>query len=671
MNTRLKTLLLFAIFSFSLTNIYSQNSHPKFGVINQRDLDIEICDFEKDASAIYLFEYGESEIVYYRENGGGYYVKSKYHARIKVLTDEGIKQGDFEFPMYRNSRDHEKFTKIEAITYNQLENGSVEKTKLNESQIFKETISDSKYLYKFAMPKVKKGSIIEIKYDKLSPYLFNFEPWLFQANIPKLKSEYTSIIIGNFNYNLELKGNLKLTSRKGKILKKHIKMNGGSADASKNTYIMDNVPSFKKERYITTSKNYVSMIKYELKTYQSFRGSKTNYSKTWRDIDKMLLDEDRFGDQFDVRILKNEIKALTKTYTDPLELSKSVYNLVKEKIVFDGKYRLYSSKEGIKKALKKGSGNSSDVNLILLNSLRRAGINADAVAISTRGNGFINRKYPVISEFNYVIVKVEIGEEKYLLDATRKNVPFGLLPFECYNIRGRVVKEKGSWINLQVGDKFYENSTVLIDIEDDLSFSADVTRMYGLQSAIKFRDKLDKYNSIEDYIEDKEEKGDLLFDDYTVEDRNKIEKERLVKEKFKLEDNIEGVVKGNRILFNPIIVGRISKNPFKLEQRTYPVDYGLPTSIKTSYLINIPVGYKLAKKYKPVKLVLPSNMGYYMYSLTEESNGSLLLTTYFVINKSVISTKNYKSLKTFYNSVINKNNTLIELIKIDPTTQKN
>ncbi len=670
MNTRLKTLLLFAIFSFSLTNIYSQNSHPKFGVINQRDLDIEACDFEKEASAIYLFEYGESEIVYYREDGG-YYVKSKYHARIKVLTDEGIKQGDFEFPMYRNSRDHEEFTEIEAITYNQLDDGSVEKTKLKESQIFREDISESKYLYKFAMPKVKKGSIIEIKYEKLSPYLFNFEPWLFQANIPKLKSEFTSIITGNFNYNLELKGNLKLTSRKGELLKKYLRVGSGSADASKYIYTMVNVPSFKKERYVTTSKNYISMIKYELKTYHSFRGVETNYAKTWRDIDRLLLDDDRFGDQFDVKILKDEIKTLTKTYTDTLELSKSIFNLVKEKIVFNGDYRLYASKGGLKTVLKKGSGNSADVNLTLLNALLRAGIDADAVALSTRSNGFINRKYPVISEFNYVIVEVKIGGNKYLLDATRKNVPFGLLPFECYNIRGRVVKKKGDWTNLETGDRFYKNSTVSINLKDDLSFSADVTRMYGMQSAIEFRNTLDKYNSIEDYIEDKEEKGDLLYDDYTVENRNKIDKGTIVKEKFKLEDNIEGVVKENRILFNPIIIGRISKNPFKLDQRTYPVDYGLPTSIKTSYSINIPDGYELAKKYKPVKLTLPSNMGYYVYSLREGPSGNILLTTFFVINRSVISAQNYKSLKNFYNSVINKNNTLIELKKIDLTAEKN
>lgn len=669
MNSRKIISLLFVVLSFSTNNIYSQNSEPKFGAFYLSDFNIKNCNFEDNADAIYLFEYGKSEIHYNFDNGG-FYILTDYHAKIKILNEEGIDEGNYKISLYKNSNDSEKLVKLKAITYNKV-GGNFEKTELSNSQIFKEKVSNSKYLYKFAMPKVKKGSIIEIQYQKSSPFIFNFESWIFQASIPKLKSEFTAITPGNFIYNLQLQGKLRLTSQKSELLHDHFRTSRGTAGASKLTYTMNNIPSFKNERYITTSKNYISMIKYELNTYESFSGVQTSYSKTWKDIDRSLLKDNRFGDQFDAKILKDEIKTLTKTHKGTLELSKSIFNLVKEKIAFNGDYRLYCTKGGIKKSLKEGSGNSADVNLILLNALLRAGINADAVALSTRGNGFVNRKYPVISEFNYIIVKVEIGGKIYLLDATRKNVPFGLLPFECYNIRGRVINKKGYWIDIKTGDKFYENSTVSIKINEDLSFSADIIRMYGLQSAINLRNKLDKYNSIEDYIDGLEEKGDLLYDDYKIENRESIEKNTLVKEKFKLEDNIEGFIKDGRILFNPIILGKITKNPFKLDKRSYPIDYGLPTTIKTSYVIKIPSGYELAKKYPPIKLMLPSNMGYYIYSLNELDNGDLLLKTSFVINKKVIAPSNYKGLKTFYNSVINKNNTLIEIKKTDLSAQIN
>ena len=682
MNLILRISLLFVLFSFTINNIYSQISKPEFGDFKHNDFDIKTCDFEDNASAIYLFEYGKSEIlyknergnseiVYNNENDGRYFILTRYHARIKILSDTIIDEDNFEFIMYKNSRNIERFDELRAITYNKLPNGSIGKTELDKSSIIKNDLSTDRYSYKFTMPNVKKGSIIEIKYQKTSPYIYNFEPWYFQANIPKLKSEFISIIPANFNYNLQLKGKLKFTSKDEKLLREYFKTPAGVAGAVKSTYIMNNVPSLKKGRYTTTVDNYISMIKYDLKTYNSFKGFETKYAKTWRKIDKLLLKDDRFGDQFDVKILKNEVKALVKTQTDTLELSKSIFNLVKEKIIFNGDYSLYSTKGGLKKTLKKGSGNSADVNLTLLNILLRAGINADAVALSTRDNGFVNRKHPVISEFNYVIVKVEIGGKRYLLDATRKNVPFGLLPFECYNIRGRVVKKKGSWIDLKTGDKFYENSTVSINLKDNLSFSAEVTRMYGMQSAIKFRDKLDGFNSVADYKENIKEKGGLLYDNYVVENRDIIKKDSLIKESFKLEDNLEGTIKDNRILFNPIIIGKITENPFKLEHRNYPVDYGLPTSIKTSYSISLPDGYELAKEYKPVKLLLPSNIGYYIYSLIENTDGNLLLSTRFVISKKIVSAKNYKDLKSFYNSVIYKNNALIELKPIDLSIDKN
>ena len=665
MNARsLLSVLFFVIFFPSIT-VNSQCLDPQFGVINYKDFKIVKCNLEDDADAVYIFEYGESELIYLYDN---LYVRTKYHAKIKILTDEGVDEGNFEYSLYKNSDEEETFEKLKAFTYNKLSNGNIEKSELEKSQIFKEKTSSNLTSYKFTMPKIKKGSVLEVKYTKLSPFIFNFEPWVFQANIPKMKSEFTAIIPANFVYNVRLQGKLKLSYNEGIRLADSFIMGPYKSDASKIYYKMENIPSFIEERYITTSKNYISTIKYELELYKSFRGGETNYTKSWKDIEKRLLKDARFGDQFDVKVLKEEVNQLVSINTDQLELSKAIYDLVKTKMVFNNKFRLYTTKGGLKKALKNGGGNTSDVNLLLLNALLRAGIDADAVAISTRSNGFVNRKYPVLSEFNYVIVQIKIGDKKYLLDATRKNVPFGLLPFECYNIRGKIVKKDGGWVDLKTGDSFYENTMVSVALDNDLSFVAMVKNTYFNQSAVILRDKLDRFNSLDDYVENLEDKGDMLYDEFSINNRDDIDKG--VGEQYTIEDTFGGFVKNDRIIFNPIIVNTIGKNPFKLKSRSYPIDYGLPTKLKTTYFISIPEGYELAKKYVPVKLVLPDNMGYYQYSLTETVDGKLLLRTSFVINSKVISTQDYSNIKSFYNSVINKNNSMIELKKIDLTAEK-
>src|SRR5690606_39369686 len=84
-----------------------------------------------------------------------------------------------------------------------------------------------------------------------------------------------------------------------------------------------------------------------------------------------------------------------------------------------------------------------------------AGINTEAVLLSTRENGIVNKIYPVVSDFDYVIAKANIGNESYLLDATDPLLPFGLLPLRCINDQGRVVSlDKPSyWIDLKASQK--------------------------------------------------------------------------------------------------------------------------------------------------------------------------------------------------------------------------
>src|SRR5690606_13980299 len=88
-----------------------------------------------------------------------------------------------------------------------------------------------------------------------------------------------------------------------------------------------------------------------------------------------------------------------------------------------GKY----SDEGIKRALEKRSGNVTDINLSLVAALSAAGVDAEAVVLSTRDNGMVNKLYPILSDFNYVIAKVNIDDQSYFLDATDPLLPFGLL----------------------------------------------------------------------------------------------------------------------------------------------------------------------------------------------------------------------------------------------------
>ena len=58
------------------------------------------------------------------------------------------------------------------------------------------------------MPNVKKGSIIELKYNVASDYYSSMNPWYFQKSVPTRYSEYNIEIPEFFTFNKNLKREL-------------------------------------------------------------------------------------------------------------------------------------------------------------------------------------------------------------------------------------------------------------------------------------------------------------------------------------------------------------------------------------------------------------------------------------------------------------------------------
>src|SRR5690349_22677640 len=84
---------------------------------------------------------------------------------------------------------------------------------------------------KFAIPDVKAGTVIEYQYEIMSPFTYNFRKWEFQADIPKVYSEYRTSIPGNYVYNIILRGYLQLTEKKDDV-QQNCMHNGAGSSAS-------------------------------------------------------------------------------------------------------------------------------------------------------------------------------------------------------------------------------------------------------------------------------------------------------------------------------------------------------------------------------------------------------------------------------------------------------
>src|SRR5690606_6593453 len=104
------------------------------------------------------------------------------------------------------------------------------------------------------------------------------------------------------------------------------------------------------------------------------------------------------------------LKVALEGKSEPLEKARAVYRMIQQRFKWNnylGKY----SEVGVKKAFENRTGNVGDINLSLVSALEGAGLDVEAVVLSTRDNGFVNKLYPVLSNFDYVIAKVNVGDE--------------------------------------------------------------------------------------------------------------------------------------------------------------------------------------------------------------------------------------------------------------------
>ena len=650
-------LTLFLIFS-----IYTNSIAQTFDFGKVSISDFSKTDLDSNANAIVLNEFGRSS-VFVDDYDNRIKLQHEYHVLIRINNKEGFKKANFEIPSYkRGSYIRDYFDELKAVTYN-LENGRIEKTELENKKVFRENYAPYLDLNKFTLPNIKEGSIIEVSYRTLEQDLFNFKTWEFQDDIPKIQSQYIAIIPASFAYNVVLRGPYKLADQKAEALKEYIFLDGLRMDCSKLTYTMKNIPAFVEEDYMTSPTNFKSAIYYELESiFYPSTGSKKTFSKTWKDVDTDLMNEKAFGGQLKkTDLFKASLATIVSPTDTKLEKAKKIYNYINKQIKWNnylGKY----AESGIEKALEKRTGNIGDINLALVTALLTADLEAYPIILSTRRNGTPNALFPVLSDFDYVIACVNIDGVKYKLDASNSYLPFGELPLQCLNERGRIIysKKNSDWFPLTVE----ESSDVSYVLEGALDEQSKIKGKLTISSrgnkAFLKRQHIAKFNSLEEYWEKlDEEMPNVTLTKSSIQNLEEID--QLLIEEFDVIVDVSNQMEQDILLLAPNVIDRISYNPFKAQERTYPVDMGFKSKTLYSVKLTIPDRYEIAEKPQNASLALPESTAKYRY-VTQVNGNQLEILQSLAFNKPIFSVDEYFSLKELYSRIIQQQKLDIKLI---------
>ncbi|MFD0941216.1 transglutaminase domain-containing protein [Pedobacter boryungensis] len=652
---------ILAVICFCSLFLSTQAQDFNFGAITHDDYEFNKKTLDSNANAVVLREFGTATLQL-DDATGRLLLMFNYHVKIKIYNKEGFNQANIVIPTYKDDSREELIKNLKASTFNYVDGKFVE-TVMDKKAVFTENRSKYTSLTKFTLPNIKDGSIIEYSYLLQSPNYFNFKTWEFQSDIPKVSSEYIAYIPGNYNYNVTLRGFNKLNEQKAELSKECLRLNGVTIDCSKMTYNMKNVPAFLEEDYMTAASNFKSAIYFELSDMQMTNGSKQSFTKAWKDVDYELTSDKNFGSHMKRKdVFKDLLPSILKNTTDELSKAQAIYNYIKKQIKWNSYYGKYSE-ENIKNVLENRSGNAAGINLSLIAALSAADLDAEAVIISTRDNGNVNKLYPIISDFNYVVAKVNIGEKSYLLDATEPLLPFGLLPLRCINDQGRVInlKKPSYWIDLKAAQKSVTNYALNGKLNSDGKIKGTITTTTLGYAAFNKRKEIKKYNSTDEYVE-KLDEGLAKLSILKQEILNIDSVDKPLIETYEVEFAAHDGSNQNQLYINPFFINRISKNPFNLNERTYPVDLGAASDERISITISLPENYVVQEKPKDMGLALPSAGGRYLLQ-TNLTDNNLVLNQVLQFNKAIYAPEEYLYLKEFYSKIIQNQKTDLFLKK--------
>lgn len=648
-------LRLLPVFLLFLLSAVRAQQAPEFGVLTAEEKAYLPRTSEAGAHALVLYERGDN---YFEVLGNRIWLIKKYHVKIRVLDEEGFKEGTVVLPYYHGDESSEKIENIRAVTHN----GTL-KTFVPASQVYTNDVNDRVSEKKFTFSAIQAGSVLEYEYKLISPFIFTFNGWSFQSHLPKRYSEFNATIPGNYSYNRNLSGGLPLEVNDAKLVRECFKIEGTlrAADCEVLKYAMKDIPAFREEDYMLASSNYISRIDFELAEHRRLDGVTDRYTKSWADVDREFKNDRDLGIQLTKKgFFEKQVPESLLVDGDPLTRAKNIYEFIRNHFTWNGQYGIYRDIR-VKEAFDRQQGNIGEINISLINLLHAAGIPTQMMLLSTRAHGLPKRSHPVMTDFNYLVARVSINGTVYLLDASEKLNPFGMLPFRCLNYYGRVMdfKNDSYWEDIRVEENNRHTIRVQLGF-DPMAVSAkgildEITMGY---EAVSRREEL-REKKEDAYLEAMENSmaGDYNIHSYML--NTQASDETRVSERFEFEAAYSLV--NDVLYFKPFLLPFFEQNPFLTEMRQFPVDFGFPRSYSYTLSVQVPEAYQVEQLPENITLALPDNLGRLKFETAQTGRNISLFFT-LVLNGAHIPPLHYPALKDLFSkSIALQQNTLIVL----------
>lgn len=652
----MRKLTLTSLLILSASIIFAQKEIPSYGKIDKADLQLKECEFDKDAEAYKLLSYSD---VHYDIVGDDIEIITDERTRIKILKDKGLDEANIKVRFYSKAR-YEDIKNISGVTYNLDDAGNVVTTKLDNSSIYVKKINNQFSEVTFTMPDVKVGSVFEYKFTDVKKSLGNVDDWYFQDDIPTRFSMYRILIPNIFRFINQVLA-YQNVDQKSEVINSNIYYHGGlvSDRAEEKTYSLKNVPALREEPFMGAEKDYLQRVVSQLQRIVYNDGQVEEVMSSWPKLTDQLLDDEDFGLQLKKNLphtksLDDSLKNIQGDYNKMI----AIYNYVRANMNWNNSEHIYSS-QGVKTAWDKKSGSNAEINFILIDLLRDAGIKAFPLLVSTKDNGTVNTIYPFLDQFNCTMTCVLIGDHKYFLNAADKYNPSNLIPYDVLDNEGFIVdKEYGGWVTLSDPKDRWKNVVwYSAQITPDAEMEGKATiYSYGYSKNPRVKKWKEEKSSFEDYFTKdltglKVKNIELKYEDVdTMPLQQKLD--------FTLPVNASGDFK----YFTLNLFQGLEKNPFIADERKTDIDFNYPQSYTLIGKVDLPDDYEFDDLPKSIKMIMPDS-SITLQRLIQRDNNEINFRITLDFERSVYSANSYPDFQEFYKKLFSTLNEQIVIKK--------
>ena len=625
-----------------------------FGRISEEDMNLEYYK-EKypDETAIIIGNIANSDFVF---KSGSFRYVYQHKKRVMILNEAGLDYGDISIPFYESANYKELISRFRAHVYNK--NGGlvrkIDRNRVNQREGYIVDKGGNWKELRFAFPGVKAGSVIEYRYEIESNNFINMRSWHFQNLIPVLYSEYKVNLPAFFIYMMRGRGvgDIDMQSHQEESFGR-IVFPESNVSITYNTteykWAAKDIPPLKLEPFTDNISNYLTGLHFELQHINYPESDIIHYTTTWPDVNKKIIDNTGFG------IFLEEASKLMakypgdKSFDSDMEAIWWAINTISDKISWNERNSLLASNTP-EEVLTLGSGNAAEINLMLVALLKNLGIETYPVVLSTVNNGALLIDIPTITHWNYVVAMAKDQNNEILLDATvPKPIP-GYLPRRAINESGRIVDDSiYKWVDLEKNIMFNEKKQydIKINKQGDLSGTLEFAyNDFGKYSLIQQLENIDE----EEYWKRFSERTGARISNSSIEWDAENYDPVIFKADFDIPSYAQKI--GNELLIPAVLFETNDENPFKKEERLYPVVYSHKINSKTS--INLELEDNLKVNYLPDNKLarFPKFLNRIWF---DENDNQINIYIENRRNSRVVNAEDYDGLKDYYQKKIDNN----------------